>query len=437
MGRALGDGDGKTLLIPTAGGTLLGFDLVDGRWIPVPSEVGPAGDAMIDPEGRWIAVKAGGTQMSVFPAAGGKVLRLLEPGYGSPFFSHDGRHLLVAGGEMHQVYTTEDWRVTTIEPTGGGSTTPGMGRWSKYGRVFAVAGPRSGVSIVSTETWKTVVRLEAPLPVSCLAIGPHGRRVAAGTDDDHVAIWGLPELRMAMNPLGLNWTERISPDGVIPASSGVGQAGETWPVVATEVRIPRRSAGLKKECIDLGNALNEPLDSLEGVFTSPRDRPFGLESGRIQIAGEEFDVRGYLRVSDAPEAEKEGSWPRQSSPVGIGRHVTGFSTLLSAIPPRGSVRGLECGRMRVRWADGEEVEVPLRLGVEVGGWHGSVGDALVGNAKVAWEGLSEVSEASQCLIRLYRYSWANPRPKVAVESVWWKASAGGGSLRVLGVVARD
>ena len=437
MGRALGDGNGKTLLIPTAGGTLLGFDLVDGRWISVPSEVGPAGDAMIDPESRWIAVKAGGTQMSVFPATGGKVLRLLEPGYGSPFFSPDGRHLLVAGGEMHQVYTTEDWRVTTIEPTGGGSTTPGMGRWSKYGRVFAVAGPRSGVSIVSTETWKTVVRLEAPLPVSCLAIGPHGRRVAAGTDDDHVAIWGLPELRLAMNPLGLNWTERISPDGVIPATLGVGLAGETWPVVSTEVRIPRRSAGLKKECIDLGNALNEPLDSAEGVFTSPRDRPFGLESGRIQIAGEEFDIRGYLRVSDVSEAEREGAWPRQSSPVGIGRHVTGVSTLLSAIPPRGSVRGAECARMRVRWVDGEEADVPLRLGVEVGGWHGSVGDALVGNAKVAWEGLSEVSEASQCLIRLYRHYWFNPRPKVAVESIRWTASAGGGSLRVLGMVARD
>jgi WD40 repeat protein len=437
MGRALGDGDGRTLLIPTARGSLLGFDLVDGRWIPVPREVGPAGDAMIDPNGQWIAVKAGGTQMSVFPSKGGHVLRLLEPGYGSPFFSPDGRHLLVAGGEMHQVYTTEDWRVTTIEPTGGGSTTPGMGRWSKYGRAFAVAGPRSGVSIVSTETWKPVVRLEAPLPVSCLAMDPHGRRVAAGTDDDHVAIWGLPELRTAMNPLGLDWTERIFPDGVTPVSSGAGFAGESWPVVATEVRVLRPAAGAGKGGIDLGNALNEPLDSAEGVFTSPRDRPFGLVSGLTRIGGEEFDIRGFVRVSDTPAAEKNGGVPRQSAPVAIGRPVVGISTLLSALPPRASVRGLECARMRVRWVDGQEAEVPLRLGMEVGGWHGAIGDAPLENAVVAWEGLSEVSEASQCLIRLYRHSWVNPKPTVAVDRIWWLASKGGGSLRVLGVSARD
>lgn len=93
--------------------------------------------------------------------------------------------------------------------------------------------------------------------------------------------------------------------------------------------------------------------------------------------------------------------------------------------------------MRVRWVDGQESEVPLRLGIEVGAWHGTVRDPLIGSAAVVWEGLSEVSEANQCLVRLYRHAWTNPRPKVPLDRIWWLASPGGGSLRVLGIVARD
>lgn len=60
----------------------------------------------IRPGGRWLAAQSEGLRLSVIPVGGGK-------------------------------------RVLELEP-GAGNATPGMGRWSRYGRAFAVASDEVG-----------------------------------------------------------------------------------------------------------------------------------------------------------------------------------------------------------------------------------------------------------------------------------------------------
>lgn len=432
FGKALGDGDGKSLAVPISTGGLMGFDLERSLWTEMPKEFAPAGEAMVDPNGRWIAASGAESLLRVFPLQGGNPIPQFTPQYGSPYFSPDGRHLLVAGGEMHRVFTTGDWRPMMAEPTGGGNTTPGMGRWSRYGRLFVVASPRSGVHVVSTESWKTVVRLDSPLPLSSLALGPNGRGVAAGTDDDHVLIWGLPELRQAMTPLGLAWTESISPEGIAVPYVGANTNSPMLSVPQTQVRICVPTIGLGDGLLDLGSRLNEPLDAIEGIFTSPRDRPFGLISGRFRVEGHDFDLRGYIRLS-APDADSRGDWPSQSGRIPVNRKASSIIALFAALPDPGQTPGTEVCRMRVRWSDGVEGEWIVRLGEQIGSWITPVDEAPPASGSVAWRGLSEISEGLHSENRIYRSTWINPRKGVDISSVEWTSVRGGGGMRILGM----
>ncbi len=435
LGRSLGDGDGRTLLIPAASGRLLWYDLVEKNWITSPAGLDAGGDAMVDPERHWVALGEEGLRLKVVPFQGGAPVLTLDSGAGTPVFSPDGRHLLVAGGEVHRVFNTEDWRATVAEPTGAGNTTPGMGRWSKYGRAFAVASPRSGVTILSTETWKTVVRLDSMLPVSCLAFGPHGRRLAAGSDDDHVLIWALPELKLAMSPLGLAWTENISPEGAqVGLASGLS-ASERSSIDSTYVRLLRRNKVSGQSILDLGSALNESLDAAEAVFTAPRERPYDLPVGLARLDGVEFEIRGYIRIAADGDGRESGAWNARSGEIKVGRVVQSLDMITAAMGAELDL-GREVARFRVRWADGMEEQWPIRCGGETGPWLGSVSRELLGSSRVVWTGLSEVGESQKLVNRLFRHRWINTRPGVEVESVEWLGTKGGGGIRVAALSVR-
>ena len=434
LGGSAGDGDGRTLLIPTESGRLLWYDLLEKKWLAAPADFTSGLDGMVDPERRWVAVGEEGLRLRVQPFRGGATVLSLDSGAGSPVFSPDGRHLLVAGGEVHRVFNTEDWRATLAEPTGTGNTTRGMGRWSRYGRALAVANPRSGVTILSTETWKNVVRLDSMLPVSCLAFGLNGRRLAAGTDDDHVMIWELPELKLAIKPLGLAWTESISPDGV-QRLPGPTPGRERSSIDPTHVRLLRRNRLAGPGIVDLAGAMNESLDAAEGVFTGPRERPCDLPVGLVRLDGVEYEFRGYIRVAGEGDGRESGAWVARSGQIRVGRAVETLDMLTAAMGESLEL-GREVARFSIRWADGVEEKWPIRCGSETGPWLGPLSREGMGSSQAVWTGLSEVGESQKRVNRLYRHRWTNTRPGVVVESIEWLGTQGGGGLRVLALSGR-
>lgn len=84
---------------------------------------------------------------------------------------------------------------------------------------------------------------------------------------------------------------------------------------------------------------------------------------------------------------------------------------------RGIERGFELFRYRVLYADGTEVDVPVRLGQEVDDWLGAA-DAVndLPGARLAWT-LPVFKRRGAQALRLYAFVWHNPRPTEPVRLV--------------------
>ncbi len=373
-----------------------------------------------DTDQHWLATEANRVSARVTAWGRGELSWQDSSGAGVPLFSPDGRHLLLVGGEMHRVLSVADWRTRLAVETGAGNTTPGLGAWSTYGRVFAVAGPRSGISVISTESWQTVVRLSSTIPVTSLALGPHGRMLAAGTDDDHLLIWSLPELREALKAHGpLDWRDNLSPEGQPiaspkPAHQSIPDSLRTdWPQ-PTEIlpRDPRAPSGV----VNLETVMNRPLESREGSNDGLREVPTDLPLGVSRLGGVDFEIRGVVQMSSRGGPLPERKWPARVTLPLPGKAARRMHLLLTT---RGGAElpvGTPVMRVRCRWSGGAEAELPVRLGVEVGnGWHAPENPKPGDRADAAWQGISEASETARSVMRLYRMTIEAPGPGMVLE----------------------
>ena len=143
------------------------------------------------------------------------------------------------------------------------------------------------------------------------------------------------------------------------------------------------------------------------------DFAFGLQ----RCAGTDFDFRGWIQL-DARLANPEiTNLPERVRDVPIEGHCRRMYFLHTAgysAAPTGTV----IARYVIHYADGQELEIPVVYGRDVGNyWYvpGSTQDnsALV----VAWTGSSPHSRQQGATTRLYKSTWENPRPDVSVRTL--------------------
>ena len=372
-----------------------------------------------DPDQRWLATETGGVTSRVSRWGAPAPSWQDSSGAGVPLFSPDARHLLVVGGELHRVISTAEWRPRLALETGGGNTMAGAGAWSTYGRALAVAGPRSGVVVVSTESWQPLVRLQSPIPVTCLGFGPHGRLLVAGTDEDHLLIWSLPDLREALQAHGaLDWRENISPQGHPMAPPAPGQ--RTMPDALHEDRplptdILPRDPRASENLLDLGLLLNRSLEPRDGFASGVREMPPDLPLGAADLGGVRYEVRGILQLASIGGPMFGQRWPTKVALPVEGRGVRRLHLLATTRDGAELATGTPVLRVRCQWG-GTVVETPLRLGMELGdGWHAPEHPRAGDRSVVAWQGISESSEAVRSVVRLYRVTLDSPRPGAVLE----------------------
>ena len=77
--------------------------------------------------------------------------------------------------------------------------------------------------------------------------------------------------------------------------------------------------------------------------------------------------------------------------------------------------GLEIGRYVVHFANGEQREVPLVLGRDLVDWETQPRSAEA--YVTAWTGENPKSRRLGTKIRLFKSTWQNPLPEIAIESV--------------------
>lgn len=425
-------GGGRSMLVTARNGRVEQFDLVQGRWGTVVGQVEGVRSATMDSERKWLALDLGEGRTVVRSVGEGGVVWSSDAGSGVPGFSPDGRHLLLAGGEWHRILDTTEWKPRLAWETGAGSLSPGSGQWSRFGRAFAASSPRSGIQVGSTENWKPVIRLTPSSPVTSLALGPDGRDLAAGTDEDQVILWSLQELRQVLGSQALAWTEAIFLQGV-PPNPNQGLVARSAPGLPVEcIGIRPRDPKARSEVIDLGGVLNESFDEPDFRYTAPRERPVNFPLGRVQLAGSEFDFRGFVRVGGGTGSAGDRLWPSATRPVAVGSRVNGLIHVGALLPGSGSATLGDGIRMRVQWSDGKTGEWGMAEDSDgLGPWYAEAESRA--EAGLVWEGISEVSEKRQSVVRLYRYRWVNPRPEVVVDSVSWVSGKSGSGVRIVGL----
>jgi WD40 repeat protein len=138
-----------------------------------------------------------------------------------------------------------------------------------------------------------------------------------------------------------------------------------------------------------------------------------LPTGVRRFDGVDFDVRCILQ---APPAGRE-------SPSGALTNIVVQQTcrrlhfLHAAINAGGLTNLTEVGRYIVHYEKGPDVEIPLRVGVELADWWHTPG-ASAPLAPEAWKGTNgKTMRTEGCHIRLFHLAWDNPQPGVTVRSI--------------------
>jgi hypothetical protein len=177
--------------------------------------------------------------------------------------------------------------------------------------------------------------------------------------------------------------------------------------------IPARDRPAKAALIDLTQHYNAGLaESWHGG--AGRSDLSALAPGTRRLAGVEFDLRGLVQVGNQ---SRDGlKYPPAVTDIPIEQPCRKLQFLHSAIFATTTTNGTPIGRYIVRYADGRTNTVPIVFGRDVANWGSHLKDDL-GGVTVAWEGESAADKQRKRKVRLFKTTWENPWPEVAIKSI--------------------
>jgi hypothetical protein len=84
----------------------------------------------------------------------------------------------------------------------------------------------------------------------------------------------------------------------------------------------------------------------------------------------------------------------------------------------GAMSGAKIGAYIIHYADGSQVEIPIRYGQEVLDWW-TIPDrgSEASNGEIAWTGTCEAADRSGVTIRLFLTTWKNPHPEREIKTL--------------------
>ena len=182
--------------------------------------------------------------------------------------------------------------------------------------------------------------------------------------------------------------------------------------VALQGAIPPRDSQAGARLVDLSSNYNAAFAPNWHGDREENDLA-ELTTGLRQFDGVEFDVRGIVQAPPAGFGAPQGTLTN----IVVQQPCSRLHFLHAAINAGGLTNLTEVGRYIVHFEKGPDVEVPLRVGIELADWWQLPGDAAP-RVPVAWTGQNGKARGSPgCSIRLFHLVWDNPKRGMVVRSI--------------------
>ena len=202
--------------------------------------------------------------------------------------------------------------------------------------------------------------------------------------------------------------------GVHACLTELGQPERATARMLGAKQIPPRPQDTDGSCVDLtvfyNSALDEPWhnrdwagNDLAKLTGSPALRKLP-----------QFDLRGVIQLGGKKLNAGEPGFLDEALGIRIDRTASVLHFLHGAAWGNATKEGTHIAVYRVRYADGQTVEIPVITKENIDEWHaGSQEDQDLPGANVVSLG----ANAGGANVRLYHFEWKNLHPQIAIESI--------------------
>lgn len=211
--------------------------------------------------------------------------------------------------------------------------------------------------------------------------------------------------------------------------------GESSPIHPRLIgKISPRDPRLPAQLMDLSAAYTAPLT--ESWYPGPAENTLAsLPRGLQTLAGTQFDIRGLVQLSGHEIATYGARYPDRRE-IWIDRWVDRLHFLHGALSEVDV--GKVIGRYRILYVTGRTLDVPITFGRTTAAmWQSRAGDGQLPGATLAWQGQNPATISRDLELRLYKFTWANPRPKEQITSVEFSSAEANAAPFLVALTAED
>ena len=178
--------------------------------------------------------------------------------------------------------------------------------------------------------------------------------------------------------------------------------------------IPPRDPNAAVNLIDLTEYYNAPLS--QSWYTAKQDGNdlSELRPGFRKLGGIEFDVRGLIQIGAS--AANGLAYPNHVHGIPIGRQCRRLHFLHAAILASSARPGDELGSYVIQYLDGREAELPIVTGKDMADWWSQPNERGM-DCAIAWAGTNPAARSAGQSLRLFRTTWENPAPNLAIKQL--------------------
>jgi WD40 repeat protein/transcriptional regulator with XRE-family HTH domain len=376
--------DGHTLAAQSRDGKVRIWDLPRGRLRHTLTGPDDSGVAAFSPDGRTLAVSAGGVIHMWDPVTGRKLGTLTIPG-GSVrgiAFSPDGRTVAADSATAVRV-----WDVATGHRRHGftGHPDPQAVSFGPGGRTVAAVNPTGQVRVWDLATGRTLASHNSQIDGAAVAFSPDGRTYAVVRTDGSVqlreVVTGVVRRTIRDGAVGSNEVA-FAPDGrtfAIPGAGGTVRlwdtaSGTEWAAVPIEYHGRGTTVALSSDARTLVTSSNSdptirvnrlPADRPRTTLPSPAgtyigDLAFGPDGHRVATVRQGPPGRGSVQLWDAGTGDREATLALDTDPAPGGKQLPDTVLRLGAVgfDPTGralAARGVKDGATRNKVIEVREV----------------------------------------------------------------------------------